>query len=226
MSFAPCRARHHAPHRAGFGRLGTIKPCCNENLECVFSHKTPEGLIKLRTRRFTVLWLIAVWSAVSISAVQAASLVGRVVAVAYGDTVTLLDDAKVQHKVRLAGIDAPEKDQPFGDQSKKNLSQLVFGKDVRVEWSKRYRYQRIVGKVWAQPIDCSGCPMIRDAGHAQVTVGLAWWYRKYASEQSPHDRGTYEHSEAEAKARRVGLWRDTHPVPPWEWRQPQIDRHQ
>jgi endonuclease YncB( thermonuclease family) len=145
-------------------------------------------------------------------------MVGRVVAVADGDTVTVLDDAKVQHKVRLAGIDAPEKNQPHGEQAKKHLSQLVFAKDVRVEWSKHERYQRIVGKVWVQPSDCPTCPMTLDAGHAQITVGLAWWYRKYAGEQSPHDRGAYEQSEAEAKARRIGLWRDNDAVPPWAWR--------
>ena len=65
---------------------------------------------------------------------------------------------------------------------------MVFGKDVRVEWEKRDRYKRIVGKVWVQPAGCPTCPMTLDAGHAQITVGLAWWYRKYANEQSPQDR--------------------------------------
>jgi endonuclease YncB( thermonuclease family) len=60
--------------------------------------------------------------------------------------------------------------------------------------------------------------MTLDVGHAQITVGLAWWYRKYAGEQSPQDRGAYEFSEQEARAKRVGLWSDPDPVPPWEWR--------
>ena len=95
---------------------------------------------------------------------------------------------------------------------------MVFGKDVRVEWNKRDKYKRIVGKVWVQPADCPTCPMTLDAGHAQITVGLAWWYRKYADEQSPQDRGAYEFSEQEARVKRVGVWSDPDPVPPWEWR--------
>ena len=51
-----------------------------------------------------------------------------------------------------------------------------------------------------------------------VTQGMAWWYRAYAGEQSPEARGQYEFAEAEAKARRVGLWADGEPVAPWEWR--------
>jgi endonuclease YncB( thermonuclease family) len=151
-------------------------------------------------------------------AVVADTLSGRVVAVADGDTVTVLDAKRQQHKIRLGGIDAPEKAQPFGQRSKENLSRLVFNKDVRVEWDKRDKYRRIVGKVWVQPADCPQCPMTLDAGHAQITVGLAWWYQRYAKEQSPSDRGAYEFSEQEARAKRVGLWSEPDPIPPWEWR--------
>ena len=91
---------------------------------------------------------------------HADTITGRVVGVADGDTVTVLDADKVQHKIRLAGIDAPEKAQAFGTRSKQNLSDLVFGKDVRVDWDKRDRYGRIVGKVWVQPSDCPTCPML------------------------------------------------------------------
>ena len=143
---------------------------------------------------------------------------GRVVGVADGDSVTVLDANLEQHKIRLQGIDAPEKAQPFGQRSKENLSRLVFDKDVRVEWSKRDRYDRIIGKVWVQPVTCPTCAMTLDVGHAQITVGLAWWYRKYAGEQSPEDRGAYEVSEQEARAKGVGLWSHPDPVPPWEWR--------
>ena len=149
---------------------------------------------------------------------NAETLTGYVVGVSDGDTITVLDAQKRQHKIRLQGIDAPEKAQPFGQRSKENLSRLVFNKDVRVEWDKRDRYKRIVGKVWVQPSSCATCPMTLDSGHAQITVGLAWWYRKYANEQPPQDRGAYEFSEQEAKARRVGLWQDADPIPPWEWR--------
>lgn len=153
-----------------------------------------------------------------IGGAHADTLLGRVVGVADGDTITVLDADRQQHKIRLQGIDAPEKAQPFGEKSKQNLARMVFGKDVRVEWEKRDKYKRIVGKVWVQPASCPTCPMTLDAGHAQITVGLAWWYRKYAGEQSPQDRGAYDFSEQEARARRAGQWADPDPVPPWEWR--------
>lgn len=159
-------------------------------------------------------------------AAHADTLTGRVVGVADGDTITVLDGDRQRHKIRLQGIDAPEKAQPFGQRSKENLARLVFNKDVRVEWEKRDKYKRIVGKVWVQPSDCPTCPMTLDVGHAQITVGMAWWYRKYADEQSPQDRGAYEFSEQEAKAKRVGLWRDDDPVAPWEWRKAERNESQ
>jgi len=157
-------------------------------------------------------------STLLISPAYAETLIGVVVGVSDGDTITVLDSERQQHKIRLGGIDAPEKAQPFGQRSKENLSRLVFKKEVAVDWTKRDRYGRIVGKVMVQPSDCPSCPKTLDAGQAQLSVGMAWWYRKYAKEQPPEDRGRYEFEEQEAKARRVGLWQDPDPVPPWEWR--------
>ena len=102
-------------------------------------------------------------------------LLGRVVGVSDGDTITVLDSDKRQHKVRLTGIDAPEKSQPYGEASKKNLSRLVYLKDVRVESHKQDRYGRTLGKVWVQPADCAKCGLTLDANLAQLTVGMAWW---------------------------------------------------
>ena len=67
--------------------------------------------------------------------------------------------------------------QQIGQRSKENLSRLVFNKDVRVDWEKRDKYDRIVGKVLVQPAGCSTFAMTLDSGHAQITVGIAWWYR-------------------------------------------------
>ncbi len=78
---------------------------------------------------------------------HAETVTGRVVGVADGDTITVLDADKVPHKIRLAGIDAPEKKQPFGNHSKESLSDLAFDKTVNVETSKRDRYGRKIGKV-------------------------------------------------------------------------------
>lgn len=147
------------------------------------------------------------------------ALTGRVVAVTDGDTVTVLDAHNVRHKIRLSGVDAPEKAQAYGARSKQHLSDLVFQKYVWVQWHKRDRYGRIVGKVMVQSSrDCPTCLKSLDAGHAQLSSGLAWWYRKYAGEQSPDDRQRYEAAETAARANRVGLWSDAAPVPPWQFR--------
>jgi len=120
---------------------------------------------------------------------SAETLTGMVVGVADGDTISVLDANREQHKIRVAGIDPPEKAQPFGQRSKESLSAMVFGKEVEVQWHKHDRYQGIVGKVTVQPSGCPTCPKTLDAGLAQLTVGLAWWYQKYAKEQSPEDAG-------------------------------------
>lgn len=147
-------------------------------------------------------------------------LTGTVVAVADGDTVTVLDSNLESHRIRVAGIDAPEKAQPFGQRAKQSMSALVFGKEVDVQWTKRDRYRRIVGKVRVSGSNClaARCPKTVDAGLAQITSGMAWWYGKYASEQSADDARQHEESEREARSKRVGLWADANPVPPWEWR--------
>lgn len=150
-------------------------------------------------------------------------VIGRVVGIADGDTITVLDASKVQHRIRLAGIDAPERGQPGGQRSKESLAELVYNQPVRVESNKRDRFDRIIGKVWVATPDspCRGrpdCPMTLDAGLAQIAAGRAWWFRRYADEQSPGDRGRYEFAEQEARAKKAGLWRDGTAVAPWEWR--------
>jgi endonuclease YncB( thermonuclease family) len=85
---------------------------------------------------------------------------------------------------------------------------------VRVEGDKKDRYGRIVGKVWVATPDCPSCAMTLDAGRAQITMGRAWWFRRYANEQSPEDRKRYESAEREARVKKVGLWQDSTPVPP------------
>jgi endonuclease YncB( thermonuclease family) len=89
---------------------------------------------------------------------------------------------------------------------------------VKVESSKSDRYGRVLGKVWVQPADCPTCGKTLNTNHAQILAGMAWWYRYYAKEQSPEDRGRYESAEDEAKARRWGLWADSNPVNPYDWR--------
>jgi endonuclease YncB( thermonuclease family) len=134
---------------------------------------------------------------------------GRVVRITDGDTVVVLDESRVQHKVRLAGIDAPEKKQPFGNIAKQNLAALVFGKTVTVETSKLDRYRREIGKVVVGTTD---------ANLEQIRAGLAWHYRQYDRELHREDRVAYSNAETLARQERRGLWRDANPVPPWDFR--------
>ena len=168
----------------------------------------------------TLICLLAILLVSSLvhSASFARTIEGKVTKVADGDTITVLDSDNEQHRVRIAGIDAPEKKQPFGNASKKRLHELVGGKEVRVEFEKYDRYGGVVGKVLVRPPDCPSCDKTLDVALAQITSGMAWWYRRYAYEQSPEDQGRYEFAEQEAKAKKVGLWQDKNPIPPWEFR--------
>lgn len=143
------------------------------------------------------------------SQVWADLLQGRVVGVADGDTITVLDGSNTQYKIRLAGIDAPEKKQPFGQVSKKSLSDLVYNKVVDVDWSKTDRYGRLVGKVLVSDLD---------ANLEQVKRGLAWHYSKYKKEQVFEDRLMYLHAQRDATEAKLGLWVEPNPIAPWDWR--------
>lgn len=173
--------------------------------------------------RFAALVSILLAVALFTAPTSADELRGRVVGITDGDTITVLDAGKTQHKIRLAGIDAPERGQPGGQRSKETLSRLVYDQPVRVESQKRDRYERIVGKVWVASPDspCRGksdCPMTLDAGLALIAIGRAWWLGTDVDGQSPEDRHRYESAEHEARAKKAGLWRDGTAVPPWEWR--------
>lgn len=143
--------------------------------------------------------------------ILAETIEGRVVGVHDGDTITVFDSTKTQHKVRLAGIDAPEAKQAFGQASKKHLSDLVFDRDVTLDCGKTDKYRREVCVVMVDG---------KDVNLAQVKAGMAWWYRKYQKEQAAQQRVSYEAAEANAKAGRVGLWSEAEPMAPWEWRHP------
>lgn len=108
---------------------------------------------------------------------------GRVVGMSDGDTITVLDSSKTQHKIRLAGIDTPEKGQAFGNVAKQRMADMVFGKEVRVDARKTDRYGRTIGRVWGAPAKSKAAerPKTLDAGMALVTMGLAWHYKKYES---------------------------------------------
>lgn len=137
----------------------------------------------------------------------AEDLRGRVVRVSDGDTVTVLDAGKVEHRVRLAGIDAPEKAQAYGDKSKEALAALVAGKEVRVEISGKDKYGREIGRVFVGDVE---------ANLEQVKAGMAWHYAQFA----PAAKNLREAQER-ARAGKLGLWKDEAPVAPWDWRKAQ-----
>lgn len=143
------------------------------------------------------------------SSASADELMGKVVGVSDGDTVTLLTAEHRQVKIRLAGIDAPEKKQPFGMAAKKAMSDCAFGKQASVEWRKIDLYGRTIGKLTADGVDC---------GLRQIELGLAWHYKAYEREQEAPDRLAYAQEENAARSSRKGLWISPAPMPPWEFR--------
>lgn len=165
--------------------------------------------------------LLAIVLLLQAGPILADSLAGRVIAILDGATLTVLDKARARHTIRLVAVDAPEARQPFAREARLHLSGLLSGKEITVEWRTRDRYGRIVGKVMVRAPDCltwPTCAQTLDAGLAQIEAGLAWWFRNDRREQSLTDQGRYEYAEFDAQARRIGLWRDAAPVPPWEWR--------
>jgi len=141
---------------------------------------------------------------------SAETITGRVVSIADGDTVTILDSSNTQHKIRLAQIDAPETGhgrnkpaQPYGEKSKAALADFVFQKTVDADCQTKDRYGREVCKILLNGLDVN---------LEQVKNGMAWVYVKYAREQQ------YFEAEATVKEKRIGLWADSDPIAPWEYR--------
>lgn len=139
----------------------------------------------------------------------ATEYIGQVVGVSDGDTVRVLDTSKTLHKVRLSGIDAPEKHQQYGSAAKQNLASWVFGKTVTVETNKLDRYKREVGKLLLNGVDVN---------LEQLRSGFGWHYKQYEREQTEADRRLYADAENAARKQRIGLWADAKPVPPWDFR--------
>jgi endonuclease YncB( thermonuclease family) len=140
---------------------------------------------------------------------QAAQWRGKVVAIADGDTLTLLDEARKQHRIRLDGIDAPERAQPFGQRARQSLAALAHGREAVADCPKTDRYGRAVCRVFVDGVD---------VGLEQVRRGLAWHYLKYAHEQGPQARADYARAEGQARSGRAGIWSTRDPTPPWDWR--------
>jgi endonuclease YncB( thermonuclease family) len=140
---------------------------------------------------------------------RAQTLAGKVIAVGDGDTVTIMDTAGARHRVRLVGVDAPERRQSYGATARAALAARVLQRQVVIEGVGRDRYRRLLGRVL-----CGGS----DVNLEMVRAGLAWFYRAYGRSLSPADRERYALAEAEARAARRGLWAQPSPTPPWVYR--------
>ena len=136
-------------------------------------------------------------------ALNAEMLQGRVVRVADGDTITILDATNTQNKVRLNKIDAPEKSQAFGEVSRKHLASMVASKNVQVEWTKKDKYGRILGDITIGTTNVN-LRMVQD--------GLAWHFKAFDNTKE------FAQAEIEARGKKIGLWKDANPIPPWEFR--------
>ena len=140
-----------------------------------------------------------------VSIAHTESMTGKIVAVSDGDTVTLLTSENQRIKIRLVEIDAPEKGQPYGQESKKALSNLVFDKKVSVESSKQDKYGRSLGRIYVGDIDVN---------LEQVRTGAAWAYTQYLTDDD------IKQAEIKARNARIGLWslQADQIMPPWGWR--------
>lgn len=134
---------------------------------------------------------------------------GTVVAIADGDTLTLLDGAHRTHRIRLDGIDAPERKQPYGQRARESLAALTHGRSATADCEKIDRYGRDVCRVTVDGVD---------VGLEQLRRGLAWHYLRYAHEQTAAARAAYSQAEIEAKREHSGLWSTRDPTPPWDFR--------
>lgn len=135
-------------------------------------------------------------------------LIARVARVIDGDSVWLEQGGR-RVELRLAGIDAPELQQPHGVQARAALRACASGRIATVQVTGTDRHGRTVGRLEAGGREC---------GVSLLQSGLAWHYQAFAGEQPATVRLRYAAAERAARQRRTGLWADTTPVPPWEWR--------
>jgi endonuclease YncB( thermonuclease family) len=142
---------------------------------------------------------------ISIQCLALQAITGKVVRVADGDTITILTSDKEQVKIRFAGIDCPERAQPWGRNATEALKAVLTGEPVTIEVIDVDRYKRTVGRVYIKGMNVN---------RHLVESGNCWVYPRYAKDQKLFDL------QEQAKAAKRGLWRlpEGERVPPWEWR--------
>jgi len=153
---------------------------------------------------FSLLVLLSV-------SVNAEVLKGTVHTIVDGDTF-LLSDGSQTHRIRINGIDAPELSQPFGKEAKEALRRQIEYQKVSVVWSKKDRYDRLIGVVALGSID---------VGLRMIEEGCAWYFRQYEQDVSEVARVLYDAAETSAMWKRIGLWQADKPQAPWDARHPE-----
>lgn len=129
---------------------------------------------------------------------------GTVIKITDGDTITVLDSNKKQYKIRMNGIDAPERRQAYGTKSKDALGKFIFKKEVLIKWDHRDKYKRIIGDVYLKN-EYINLKMVED--------GWAWHFKRYSKSQK------MAKAEKEARKKKKGLWADSkEQIPPWDFR--------
>lgn len=161
-----------------------------------------------------VLLLILACSLMQVLPVRAESskvqeIEGKVERALDGDTLVFLPTAGRRFTIRLAGIDAPERDMPYGNLARQRLIELANVGTVMALATKTDRCGRTIAKISIKGIDLN---------LVLVQEGLAWHYKQYAHEQAHGDAIAYASAEIDARARHVGIWQDSTPIPPWAYR--------
>jgi endonuclease YncB( thermonuclease family) len=131
------------------------------------------------------------------------TIIGKVIGISDGDTFRLLADGNRTVRIRLYGIDAPEKAQDYGTQSRQALSNLIFSKEVEVVQKSKDRYGRVIGISFVDGLNVN---------EEMLRIGLVWHYTDYDKSER------WANLQKEARQGRRGLWNQPNPTPPWQWR--------
>jgi len=150
------------------------------------------------------LWSVLVFAACSCTAPQQKKELAWVVNIADGDTFTLLYTDKSKVKVRLYGIDTPERGQDFGTAARNALGEMLKGHLVSLQKKDKDRYGRTVAVAFRDDGLCINEEMLR--------LGYAWHYSEY--DKNPD----WKELEQQARKKKIGLWAGANQTPPWEWR--------
>lgn len=146
---------------------------------------------------------------------SAKQITGHVIKVSDGDTIKIETRDREIHTIRLLGIDAPEKEQKYGMMARDFLAEYVLFEKVTIKYDKKDFFRRVLGKIIFEG---------QDINQLAIQNGYAWFYKKFRSSQPEKDRTTYEKAEIAAKNQKLGLWSQSSPMAPWDWRKAQKER--